>query len=129
MVLVIFQILQSLALLSYGGYRVAATGWPSRSWELSLEFLVIALGKVITSGVGLLVLGLLTLAISLQLFGLKGYAWLLAMSIQGIILFTSLIAYFRDEPNFFLMASAVVLVFYLNQNEIRVVMCGGQEKI
>jgi len=90
---------------------------------------MIAIGKVITSGAGLLVLGFLTLAITLQLFGLKSYAWLMAMSIQGIILFTSLMAYIRDEPNFFLMASAVVLVFYLNQNEIRVVMRGGQEEI
>ena len=128
-VLFVFQILQSLTLLTYGGYRVATTGWPSRAWEFSLDFMMVALVKVINSGAGLLVLGFLTLIIALQLFSIKSYAWLMAMSLQGIILFASLIAYLRHEPNFILMVFAVVLVFYLNQNEIRIVMCGGQTKI
>jgi hypothetical protein len=71
----------------------------------------------------------LSAAVALQLFRITRYAWLIAMSLQGVILFTSLIAYLRQEPNYLLMASGVVLVFYLNQNEIQSVMRGKQDEI
>lgn len=128
-ILVVFQLLQSLTLLAYGGYRLATAGWPSQAWEFSLDFLAAALVQVITSGAGLLVLGTLTFIIALQLIGMRSYAWLMAMSLQGVILLTSLIAYLRHEPKFILMASGVILVFYLNQNEVQSVMRGRQEEI
>ena len=128
-ILVVLQIIQSLALFSYGLYRLTTLAWPSRVWELSLEVLATVLVQVITSGVGLLVLGSLTLFIAWQLFGMKSYAWLMAMSLQGLILLTSLIAYLQEEPNHILMAMAVLLVLSLNQNEIQTVMRGSQEEI
>jgi hypothetical protein len=128
-ILFLFQLLQGFILVTHGGYRVATAGWPSRNWEFSLDFLARALGQVITSGVGLLVLGFLAILIAMQLFMMKNYAWLMAMSLQGIILLTSLIAYLRHEPNFIPMAFGVVLVFYLNQSEIQSVMRGRQDEI
>jgi hypothetical protein len=128
-ILVVFQLFQSLTLLTYGGYRIATTEFPSRAWEFSLDFLADALVQVINSGAGMLVLGVLTLVIALQLYGMKSYAWLMAMSLQGIILLTSLIAYLRQEPNFILMLLGVVLIFYLNQYEIQTVMRGRQDEI
>ncbi len=85
--------------------------------------------QVVTSGVGLLVLGLLSGAVAFQLLRMIRYAWLMAMSLQGVILFTTLVAYLRQQPNYLLMASGVVLVFYLNQNEIQSVMRGKQDEI
>jgi hypothetical protein len=128
-ILVVFQLFESLFLLTYGGYRIATADLPNRVWEFSLDFLADTLVLVINSGAGMLVLGILTLVITLQLYGMKSYAWLMAMSLQGIILLTSLIAYLRQEPNFIIMALGVVLVFYLNQNEIQTVMRGGQDEI
>jgi hypothetical protein len=128
-ILVVFQLLQSITLMAYGGYRLVVAGWPSQAWEFSLDFLAAALVQVITSGAGLLVLGMLTFIIALQLFWMRRYAWLMAMSLQGIILLTSLIAYLRHEPRYILMASGVILVFYLNQNEIQSVLRGRQEEI
>lgn len=128
-ILVVFQLLQSITLMAYGGYRLAVAGWPSQAWEFSLDFLAAALVQVITSGAGLLVLGMLTFIFALQLFWMRRYAWLMAMSLQGIILLTSLIAYLQREPKYILMASGVILVFYLNQNEIQSVLRGRQEEI
>lgn len=128
-ILVVLQIIQSLSLFSFGFYRLTTLAWPSRVWELSLEVLATVLVQVITSGIGLLVLGSLALFVAWQLFGMKSYAWLMAMSLQGIILLTSLFAYMREEPNHILMAMGVLLVFYLNQNEIQTVMRGSQEEI
>jgi hypothetical protein len=124
-----FQFLQSLILLIFGIFRISSSGWSMGQWEFSLDFLVASLVQVVTSGVGLLVLGLLSAAMALQLFRMTRYAWLFAMSLQGVILFTSLIAYLRQEPNYLLMASGVVLVFYLNQYEIQSVMRGKQDEI
>lgn len=128
-ILFFFQLAQGIILVAHGGYRVATAGWPSRNWEFSLDFLARVLGQVITSGLGLLVLGLLALLIALQLLQMKNYAWLMAMSLQGVILLTSLIAYLRQEPNFIQMAFGIVLVFYLNQSEIQSVMRGRQDEI
>jgi hypothetical protein len=124
-----FQFLQSLILLIFGVFAISSSGWSMGPWEFSLDFLVTSLVQVVTSGVGLLVLGLLSTAMALQLFRMTRYAWLFAMSLQGVILFTSLIAYLRQQPNYLLMASGVVLVFYLNQNEIQNVMRGKQDEI
>ena len=104
-------------------------GWPSSQWEFTLEFFVSITVQVVTSGVGLLVLGLLTSAVAFQLLRITRYAWLLAMSLQGVILFTTLVAYLRQQPNYLLMASGVILVFYLNQNEVQAVMRGKQDEI
>jgi hypothetical protein len=123
------QFLQSLTLLSYGIFWISMAGWPSSQWEFSLDFFVSMLVQVVTSGVGLLVLGLLTGAVSFQLLRMTRYAWLMAMLLQGVILFTSLVAYIRQQPNYLLMASGVILVFYLNQNEIQAVMRGKLDEI
>jgi hypothetical protein len=123
------QFLQSLSLLIYGLYKISRAGWPSSRWEFSFDFFVSMLVQAVTSGVGLLVLGLLTGAVAFQLLRMTRYAWLLAMFLQGVILFTNLVAYIRQQPNYLLMASGVILVFYLNQNEVQAVMRGKQDEI
>ena len=124
-----FQIIQSLMLLIYAGFRLTSAGWPTAHWEFSLDAIVSGLVQVVTSGIGLLVLGLLTGAVALQLLRMSRYAWLFAMSLQGVILLTSLIAFFRQQPNYLLMASGVILVFYLNQNEVQAVMREKRDEI
>jgi hypothetical protein len=123
------QFLQSLTLLIYGITRISSAGWPSSQWEFRLDFFVSMLVQVVTSGVGLLVLGLLTAAIAFQLLRMTRYAWLMAMSLQGLILLTTLVAYLRQQPNHILMATGVILVFYLNQQEVQAVMRGRQDEI
>jgi hypothetical protein len=123
------QFLQSLTLLIYGITRISSAGWPSNQWEFRLDFFVSMLVQVVTSGVGLLVLGLLTAAIAFQLLRMTRYAWLMAMSLQGLILLTTLVAYLRQQPNHILMATGVILVFYLNQQEVQAVMRGRQDEI
>jgi hypothetical protein len=64
-------------------------------------------------------LGLLALVVSLGLFRLKRWAWLLAMTMEGLNLASALIAYRVGHPEYVTMALGVVTVLALNQREVR----------
>jgi hypothetical protein len=64
-------------------------------------------------------LGLLALVISLGLFRLKRWAWLLAMTMEGLNLASALIAYRVGHPEYVTMVVGIFTVLALNQREVR----------
>ena len=64
-------------------------------------------------------LGLLALVVSLGLFRLKHWAWLLAMTMEGLNLASALIAYRVGHPEYLTMVVGVFTVLALNQREVR----------
>jgi hypothetical protein len=64
-------------------------------------------------------LGLLALVVSLGLFRLKRWAWLLAMTMEGLNLASALIAYRVGHPEYVTMVVGAFTVLALNQREVR----------
>jgi hypothetical protein len=69
------------------------------------------LARLIVSVVGVL--------LAIGLWRLHPLAWATTMAWAGITMVTSLLAYFRGEPQFISMALSVVAVFYLNSREVQ----------
>lgn len=69
------------------------------------------LARLIVSIVGVLM--------AIGLWRLQPLAWATTMVWAGITMVTSLLAYYRGEPQFVTMALAVVAVFYLNSREVQ----------
>jgi hypothetical protein len=59
------------------------------------------------------------LFISYGMFTLKRQAWVLTMLWAGLNLATSLWTYWEGEPAYLTMLYSVVVVYYLNQREVR----------
>jgi hypothetical protein len=73
---------------------------------------------------GVLVLGLLVLAVAsvfvtIGLARMRPWAWLWAMTIQGVRLLIGLIAYFRGDPYTFSMLIPLIAVLLLDQVPVR----------
>ena len=113
------QFVQSLGFLAYGIHQVATHVWPEGEWVNTPELIIPIVFEYLTSGIGLIVLGVLTFIVSIELLRLKNWAWLASMTLQGIGLTFSLLAYARQEPNYPAMFLGVLLVFYLNQHEVQ----------
>lgn len=64
-------------------------------------------------------LGLLALVVSMGLFRLKRWAWLLAMTMEGLNLASALLAYRLGQPEYVTMGIGVLAVLALNQREVR----------
>jgi hypothetical protein len=64
-------------------------------------------------------LGLLALVVSLGLFRLRRWAWLLAMTMEGLNLASALIAHRVGHPEYVTMGIGIVTVLALNQREVR----------
>jgi hypothetical protein len=64
-------------------------------------------------------LGLLALVVSLGLFRLRRWAWLLAMTMEGLNLASALIAHRVGHPEYVTMVVGIVTVLALNQREVR----------
>ncbi|MCZ7665073.1 MAG: hypothetical protein M5U22_20050 [Thermoleophilia bacterium] len=59
------------------------------------------------------------LVIAAGMVFLKSWAWVAAMTLQGVALAGALWSYFEGEPNYAAMALSVFVVFYLNLREVR----------
>ena len=70
-------------------------------------------------GLLLLLFSFLILWVSFGLFRLRPGAWLTAMTVQCLILLTDLVNYFRGHTNYLAMAWSIIIVLYLNQEEVR----------
>lgn len=122
-ILAFLQILQSASLIGVGVYRLIYEGvtveWVIlRMSDLALPFTTRIL-DVMRSGVGLILLGFPLLVIALALLSLNRWAWFASISLQGVGLFSSLLAYFHNQPNYLAMLQGVVLVLYMGQKEIQ----------
>ena len=65
------------------------------------------------------VLGLVLLAVTVGLWQLRPWAWLVAMSLQSIGLGQALIMYLLGDPDYWSMALNAIVVLALNQEEVR----------
>jgi small-conductance mechanosensitive channel len=110
------HLLQSLVLLGFGIYLVQTSGW-----EQQVTF---AMVDSMVSGVVTVCLALLGVIIALALLGMRSWAWLAAICLQGVGLASALYAFFRDRPNYFGMLIGILLVLYLNQHEVRAAFRG-----
>ncbi len=113
------QFVQSLGLMAFGYMQIVNHVWPEAELLLQPEAMIPAFFDLITSGIGLFVLGALMFIVSIELLRLRNWAWLASMSVQGLTLASSLLAYIRQEPNYLAMVLGVILVFYLNQAEVQ----------
>ena len=116
--------LQSLILLGFGIYFVSTAGWAQTDVTQATRFLPLALFQGMISGVVTLVLALLGVIIAFALLRLKSWAWMAAMELQGLGLLAAIYAYLRGNPNYVGMLISIILVFYLNQQEIRAAFRG-----
>ncbi len=64
-------------------------------------------------------LALVGLIISYGMFTLKRQAWVLTMLWAGLNLTISLWGYWEGEPSYLPMVYSVIVVYYLNQREVR----------
>lgn len=113
------QVIQSAGFLVYGIMQVMTHEWPDGEFIQTPEMFIRAVFEYLTSGVGLIILSVLMFLVSIGLLRYWSLAWLASMSVQGIGLGAALLAYARQEPNFLSMFLGVLLVFYLNQQEVQ----------
>jgi hypothetical protein len=93
--------------------------WPGGRIDLTEFRPTREAGPAPVLGVVFISLGLLALVVSLGLFRLKWWAWLLAMTMEGLNLASALIAYGVGHPEYVTMVVGIVTVLALNQREVR----------
>lgn len=118
------HLLQSLALLGFAIYLLSTEGWQPAVDAPEVDFgpwqyLPLALFDGMVSAVAMLVLAVLGVLIAIALLRLHGWAWLAAMSLQGMGLVAALYGYLHGRPNYIGMLIGIFLVFYLNQREVQ----------
>ena len=118
-ILVVFQIIQSLGLLGYGISLVLENGRLFGAGGGALQYMPFAWFEGLSSGIVLICLALVTLLVSIALLRLKSWAWMAAMTIQGVGLLAGLLGYIRNRPNYIGMLLGIILVLYLNNQEIQ----------
>lgn len=67
---------------------------------------------------GWVLVGFLLLAV-IGLVRLKRWGWTLTMILTGFSLALSILNYFQGSPNYIVMISDIVIVFYLNQRDVQ----------
>jgi len=118
-ILVVLQIIQSLGLLGYGISLVVENRRLFGAGGGALQYMPFAWFEGLSSGVVLICLALVTLLVSIALLRLKSWAWMAAMTIQGVGLLAGLLGYIRNRPNYIGMLLGIILVLYLNNQEIQ----------
>jgi hypothetical protein len=120
-ILVGIQALQGLILLGLGVYRVfLPPGWADLSRQ-ELQFLPLVLFDNLSSGILMVLFGSACLIIAYELLRLRSWAWMADMILQGVGLLAALVAYIQHRPNYIGMFVGIVIVFYLNTQEIQAV--------
>ena len=112
------HLFQCMLLLATGLYLMRVSGvlyFPGGQPELDLSRLV----REGSTGAVFVVLSVPVLVVALGLLWLRLWAWLLAMTMQGLGLASALVAYLADRPNYILMALGILIVLDLNQGDVR----------
>jgi hypothetical protein len=118
-ILAVLQFLQSLGLLGYGISLVVENGRVFGMPTGALQYMPFAWFEGLSSGVVLICLALVTLFVAVALLRLKSWAWMAAITIQGLGLLAALFGYIRHRPNYIGMLLGIILVLYLNNQEIQ----------
>jgi hypothetical protein len=119
-ILASIQFFQGLALIINGSMLIVIYGWPGIKPVAVNDSSMFLLFEQLTSGVSQIFLALPILIVSIALLKLRSWAWLFAMSLQGLGLILSLYAYAIHRPNYAVMLLGIILVFYLNQQEVQI---------
>jgi hypothetical protein len=119
LIAMLLQVLQGLGLLGAGVYQLIRHGWALSETAWGWRFIPFPLFESLSSGVILTVLGLFTLIVAFTFLALKEWAWLAAMTMQGLGLLFGLIGYVRHRPNYIGMALGIIIVLYLNNRDVQ----------
>lgn len=111
--------IQSLVLLGYGLYLYSVSDQLQSGPERFLRFLPIAWVEGYFSTIAMVIIALTGLIIAVALFQVRRWSWMAAILLQGVGLLAGLFDYLRGQPNYVGMVFGVILVFYLNQREIK----------
>lgn len=118
-ILIVLQVIQSLGLIGYSLYLVSFGGWRNANDPAHIiSYLPFVFFSEATSAIMFMVLGILTFIITISLYMLRRWAWVAAMAIQGLGLLAAVFVYLRGSPNFVGMALGIIIVLYLNQQEV-----------
>lgn len=118
-ILIFLQVLQSLGLVGYSVYLVSFGGWSNREDPAHiLSFVPFVIFSEAASGIVFMILGVLTFIVAISLYLSRQWAWLAAMSIQGLGLLAGIWVYLHGAPNYVGMALGILLVLYLNHHEV-----------
>lgn len=115
----LLQILQSLGLLGYGLYLLVQGGWTHVIKSGGLRFIPFPMFERLSSALVVVILASFTLLVAFAMLARLRWAWLVSMTLQGLGLFTGLIAYALGRANYVGLLVGVILVLYLNQGEVR----------
>lgn len=86
--------------------------------EVIADLPAVTLPELLLAGTSL-VLGLVGLVSGWGILRLRAWAGLMALIAQGMNLFGELVSYTRGSANYLSMLVSVIIVFYLNQRDVR----------
>ncbi|MCJ7444254.1 MAG: hypothetical protein MUO26_06960 [Methanotrichaceae archaeon] len=69
--------------------------------------------------VAYLIVPIFFLVLALGLWRLQRWAWVLLMVWQGLLIATDIWGYFNGNPSYLTMILSVIIVFYINQREVK----------
>lgn len=118
-IVALIQLIQGGGLLSAGIYQAVEHGWGLKEHLGNWMFIPLPLFESLSSAIVLIGLGSLMILMSFALLRLVHWAWLFSMSLQGLGLLFGLISYLRHRPNYIGMALGILIVFYLNLDEVQ----------
>ena len=123
----LLQVFQGAGLLGYGIYQLVTHGWELGISVRGWRYIPFPLFESLSSGIILTVLGTFTLIVAIAFWFLWDWAWMAAMTMEGLGLFVGLINYLRDRTNYTGMLLGIVIVFYLNHGEVRQMFRWGKK--
>jgi hypothetical protein len=114
------HLVQSLVLLVIGAFIFQSSSGVTIRIITAIRLIPLAVFQSMISVLVMVILAVFGVFIAIALFRLKPWAWLAAMSLQGIGLVAALYGYITGRPNYVGMLLGIVLVLYLNQYEVRI---------
>ncbi len=118
-ILIVLLLVQAIFTLGYGVFLGFYNGWVIFKKGRFLSFLPFAMADRTSSAVVLIAISLVMFVVVFSFIRQKPWAWLAAITIQGLSLLVGLVEYAIDNPNYVALAFGVVMVFCLNQQEVR----------
>jgi hypothetical protein len=114
-------LIQGLVFTAIWGLILGAFGaryWGALPPEVVAELPDITLPELLLAATNL-VMGLVGLISGVGILRLRAWAGLMALIAQGMNLIAELISYTRGEAEYLNMVISVIIVFYLNQRDVR----------
>jgi hypothetical protein len=114
------HLVQSLVFLVFGAFLFEASSGLTIRIITAIRLIPLAVFQSMISVLVMVILAVFGVFVAIALFRLKAWAWLAAMSLQGIGLVAALYGYITGRPNYVGMLIGLILVLYLNQYEVRI---------